>query len=46
MPNISELIVPAETLFVLNDKRNEDHLQDSKDFGPIYFYQVVGKLAK
>lgn len=47
MPNISNLIIPSNCLFVLNDTRNDDYaFPDSINIGPIYLYQVIGKLSK
>ncbi len=46
LPDISNLIIPTNCVFVLNDARNDEFYYDSRDFGPICLYQIVGKIGK
>ncbi len=46
MPEVNNLIIPHNCVFVLNDARNDEFYYDSSDFGPIYIYQIVGKIGK
>ncbi|MFN7181954.1 MAG: signal peptidase I [Planctomycetota bacterium] len=46
LPSISDLVIPASCVFVLNDARNDEFYYDSRDFGPIYLYQIKGKIGK